>query len=42
MLFVASTDDLVRPNEEHAGEEAGVHLEARLIADLFIDLELLL
>ena len=42
MFFVAPLDDFVRPDEKHAGKEVGARLKARLIAELLVDLELLL
>ena len=42
MLLIASADDLVGPEEEHLGDEARVFLEAGLVGELLVDLELLL
>jgi hypothetical protein len=42
MFVVTPADDFVGPDEEESGENVGVLLEARLVGELAVDLELLL
>lgn len=42
MFLIAPTDDLVRPDKESPGQEAGILLEARLEGHLLVYLELVL
>ena len=42
MLLIASFDDFMGPDEEHSGDEISVGLEAGLVAEPFVDFELLL
>lgn len=39
-LLIAPLDELVRPDEEHAGEETGIVLKAGLEAHCFVELKL--